>query len=488
MSMATTHARRISPATPPPSGRKPKLNIGSRQIRGLLTQLEKYHKIFVSLFRRPEQRHWALKYLQGQMLDIERKSIEPMARALDGGNVEAMQQFISASPWDDAAILRVHQQEVAATLGEDDGVLIIDGCDFPKQGQNSVGVARQHCGAVGKTANCQASVLLAYASRRGHTLLDRRLYMPEHWFRDEYAARRQECGVPDDLTFQTKNELSWSMLEPVLDEATVPCQWIAMDEAFGRDSALLNKINHKQKSYFAEIPRNTHVWWRWPKVHRPQVGGGRGRPATRVQLAPEAPAPRRVDELAVALAARHWRRMIVHEGSKGPLEAEIAIVRVVFSEHGLPARHEWLVIRRKSSTQVLADWKFYRSNAPQKTARDKLATLTAWRWPIESTIEECKGELGMDHYEVRNWRGWHHHLTMTMLSHHFLVRMRVEMGDEAPALTVSQARHLLQVVLPKRKFEAQMVLEEIQRTQKQNYAAYRSHRKHRRKQKRAKPT
>ncbi|MCK6557969.1 hypothetical protein L6R21_02120, partial [bacterium] len=124
----------------------------------------------------------------------------------------------------------------------------------------------------------------------------------------------------------------------------------------------------------------------------------------------------------------------------------------------------------------------------QKTARDKLATLTAWRWPIESTIEECKGELGMDHYEVRNWRGWHHHLTMTMLSHHFLVRMRVEMGDEAPALTVSQARHLLQVVLPKRKFEAQMVLEEIQRTQKQNYAAYRSHRKHRRKQKRAKPT
>jgi SRSO17 transposase len=464
------------------------LNIAPRQISGLLKQLEKYHKIFVSWFHRPEPRHWALKYMQGQMLDIERKSIEPMARALDGGDVQAMQQFTSASPWDDAAILRVHQREVATTLGEDDGVLIVDGCDFPKQGQNSVGVARQYCGALGKTANCQASVLLGYASKRGHTLLDRRLYMPEHWFGPEYAALRKECGVPDELTFRTKNELSWSMLEPVLDEAIVPCQWIAMDEAFGRDSALLNKIDQKQKYYFAEIPCNTHVWRQRPKVLRPKVSAGRGRPATQVRLAPEAPAPRRVDELASALAAHHWRRVIVHEGSKGPIEVEMAIVRVVFSEHGLPARHEWLVIRRKSSTQVLAEWKFYRSNAPQKTAWEKLATLTAWRWPIESTIEECKGELGMDHYEVRNWRGWHHHLTMTILSHHFLVRLRVDMGDEAPALTVSQARQLLQVVLPKREFDAHTVLAEIQRTQKQNYAAYRSHRKRRRKQKPARPT
>ena len=481
--MTTTHAQRISRATPPPSGRKPKLNIASRQINGLVKQLEKYHKVFARLFHRPEQRQWALKYMQGQMLDIERKSIEPMARALDDGDVQAMQQFTSASPWDDAAILRVHQQEVATTLGEADGVLIVDGCDFPKQGQNSVGVARQYCGALGKTANCQASVLLAYASERGHTLLDRRLFMPEQWFSDEYAAHRKECGVPHELTFQTKNELSWSMLEPVLDAAIVPCQWIAMDEAFGRDTALLNKIDQKQKYYFAEIPCNTHMWRQRPKVLRPKVNAGRGRPATHVRLAPEAPAPMRVDELASALAAHHWRRVIVHEGSKGPLEVEIAIVRVVFSEHGLPARHEWLVIRRKSSTQVLAQWKFYRSNAPQKTTWEKLATLTAWRWPIESTIEECKSELGMDHYEVRNWRGWHHHLTMTMLSHHFLVRLRVDMGEAAPALTVSQTRQLLQVVLPKREFDAHTVLAEIQRTQNQNYAAYRSHRKRRRKQK-----
>jgi hypothetical protein len=198
--------------------------------------------------------------------------------------------------------------------------------------------------------------------------------------------------------------------------------------------------------------------------------------------------PQRLDELAQLLDARHWRRVIIHEGTQGPVEVEVAVIRVVFSENGLPARAEWVVIRRHSPPQPRSKWKFFRSNAPEKTSWKKLAEMTAWRWPIESTFEECKGELGMDHYEVRNWRGWHHHMTMTMLSHHFLVRTRVEMGDDAPALTVSQARQLLQVVLPKRRFDAKAAREEIQRTQQQNYAAYRSHRKRRRKQKPAKPT
>jgi SRSO17 transposase len=486
--MKNKHAQRVSSATPPPSGRKPKLNVAPRQITGLLTQLETYHEIFSPLFRRPEQRHWSLKYMEGQMLDLDRKSIEPMARALVGGDVQSMQQFTSDSPWEDALIIRTHQREVGKILGHKDGVIIADGCDFPKQGENSVGVAYQYCGALGKIANCQASVLLAYASERGHTLLDRRLFMPEHWFNPEYTERRQECGVPEGLTSQTKNELAWAMLEPLLDEEILPFQWIAFDEAFGRDTKLLNKIHQKNKYYFAEIPCDTLAWRQRPKMQPPKIHAGSGRPATRSHLAAGEPTPQRVDQLAQILEARHWRRVIVREGSKGPLEVEIAVVRVVFSENGRPARTEWVVIRRKSSSQPPSEWKFFRCNAPKKTSWKKLAELTAWRWPIETTIEECKGELGMDHYEVRNWRGWHHHMTMTMLSHHFLVRTRVEMGDDAPALTVSQARQLLQVVLPKRTFDAKDALQEIQRTQQQNYAAYRSHRKRRRKQKLAKKT
>jgi SRSO17 transposase len=458
MGMNLKHAQRICRATPPPSGRKPELNLVASDVDQLLPQLDQYHEIFACWFQRQEQRYWSRQYMQGQMLKIERKSIEPMARALEDGDVQAMQNFASASPWQDDVILRVHQHEVAKTLGQEDGVIIVDGCDFPKQGRNSVGVAYQHCGALGKTANCQASVLLAYASEAGHTLIDRRLFMPERWFSPEYSDLRQECGVPEDLVFQTKNELAWPMLAPLLEEEILPFQWILGDEAFGRDTKLLNKIASKNKYYFVEIPRNTLIW-------RQRAG--------RTYVS------KRVDELALSMQARHWRRVIVHEGTKGPIFAEIAIVREVFSEDAMPAREEWLVIRRQSQTQPLSEWKFYRCNAPRKTSWEKLATLTAWRWPIESAIEECKSELGMDHYEVRNWRGWHHHMTMTLLSHHFLVRCRVELGETAPALTVSQVRQLLNVVLPQRKFDAETTLKEIQRTQRQNYDAYRSHRKRR---------
>src|SRR5262245_35504027 len=165
MSMNPKHAHRICSTTPPPSGRKPKpkLDLSTCQIDELLQPLGEFHEIFISLFQRKEQRHWSRQYMHGQMLKLERKSIESMASHLEGGNVQAMQHFISDSPWDDTAVRRVHQQVVAKTLGHKDGALIVDGCDFPKQGHNSVGVASQHCGALGKTANCQASVLLAYA-------------------------------------------------------------------------------------------------------------------------------------------------------------------------------------------------------------------------------------------------------------------------------------------------------------------------------------
>lgn len=480
MGMKTTHAQRICKATPPPSGRKPQMNIAPREVEGLLEQLQNYHAEFAPLFQRQEQRHHSLQYMQGQMLDLERKSIEPMARALTEGDVQALQQFTSASPWRDEPIIQQHHRQVAITLGRPEGVIIPDGCDFPKQGEESVGVARQYCGALGKIANCQASVLLAYASDAGYTLIDRRLYMPEDWFTPEYEARRQACGVPEDLKFQTKNDLCWGMLSALISANLLPFQWVTFDEAFGRDSTLLNRIAQAEKYYFAEIPRSITAWRRWPKVLPPTTEPEEGRSRKHARLAPTARAAKRIEQIAKKFSDEHWRRVIVHEGTKGPVEVEIAIVRLIFSDDGLPGREEWVIVRRTSARQPLKEWKFFRSNAPADIAWQKLAEMVAWRWPIETVIEECKGELGMDHYEVRNWRGWHHHMTMTMLSHHFLVRVRVNMGAQTPALTVSQVRKLLQVVLPQSRFDAKSVLQEIQRTQKQNYAAYRSHRKRRR--------
>jgi SRSO17 transposase len=455
------------------------MNIAPRQVDGLLADLQVYHEQFAECFGRREQRYWAQKYMEGQLLELEHKSIEPMASALVGGNVQAMQQFIGVGRWADEPIIQQHQRAVAHTLGEPDGIVIIDGCDFPKQGQDSVGVARQYCGALGKLANCQASVLLAYASNQGHTLLDRRLYLPEEWLDAAHAERRTKCGVPDTLSFQTKPALAWDMLAAVCHDQVIPFQWVTMDAAFGRDLNLLNQIEKQGKFYCAEIDCSSLVWKQWPATVSPSLRGPLGRPPTRERVAADAPAPVRVDELGVSLAFDRWQSVIVHEGSKGPIAADITARRVIFREDQLPAREEWLVMRRSSKQQPLGDWKFFRSNAPASTPFNTLARLTAWRWPIETSIEECKGELGLDHYAVRGWTGWHHHFTMTMLSHHFLVRMRIRLGHDAPALTVSQARRLLQVVLPKREFDAQAALTEIERIQKQNHAAYRSHRKRR---------
>src|SRR5215217_4496912 len=178
---------------PPPSGQPPVINLAPRDLTALADELVAYHAHFAPLFLRSEQRQWALTYLQGQLADLERKSIEPMALAHPDGNVQAMQQFISLGAWDDAAVLKTHQHLVADTLGDPStGVLILDGCDFPKQGSHSVGVARQWCGALGKVANCQASVVACYASQHGYTLVDRRLFLPQAWFDDAHRHLRIE--------------------------------------------------------------------------------------------------------------------------------------------------------------------------------------------------------------------------------------------------------------------------------------------------------
>jgi SRSO17 transposase len=481
---------RIGRAVPPPSGRAPVINIAARDVDELDNELTSYHQIFARGFVRREQRRWALKYSQGQMLDLPRKSIEAtrtaprsgasVAARLTDGNIQAMQQFISDGAWSDDEVLTIRRGEIAQILGRPDGVLIIDGCDYPKQGHDSVGVARQYCGPLGKVANCQASVVTAYASEAGATLLDRRLFMPEAWFGEAYAERREKCGVPATVTFKTKPELAAEMFQSVAVEGVLPFSWVTMDEGYGAAGYLLDAIHQQHKWYLAEIPRHKQAWRSRPKVRPPQAPAGIGRPPTRWQLAEGTPAAQRVDALAATLQRLDWHGYIIREGSKGRLAVEIAALRVTMLEEGLPGRDEWLVVRRHIGEQDNQHWKFYRSNAPAGTSLKTLARLTGWRWPIETVIEECKDELGLDHYEVRGWVGWHHHTTMTLLAHSFLVRLRVKLGTQAPALTVSQTRQLLQVVLPKRKYDSQAALAELERIQSQNHAAYRSHQKRRR--------
>lgn len=416
---------------PPPSARPPLVGLTPQEVAGLHDEVVAYHQEFAPLFARAEQRHWALKYLEGQLLPLARKSIEPMADALAGGNVQAMQQFISIGAWDDAAVLWRHQQLVAATLGDaETGVLIVDGCDFPKQGAHSVGVARQWCGALGKVANCQASVLACYASAHGYTLVDRRLYLPEEWFTAAYQERWTRCGVPPETAFQTRTALAWAMIDGLHERADLPFQWVTGDEHFGNTPALLDQIAAAGLSYFMEVPHNVRVWRERPALAVPPPTGRKGHPFTRRRLAPGAPDPVRVDALATALPPDTWQPALIQEGSKGPLVAEVACLRVVAVRDGLPGPDVWLVLRR--SLGEGAELKTYLCNAPAATPEPTLVWLLGRRWPVEQAIKEGKDELGLDHYEVRGWVGWHHHLTMTLLAQHFLMRLRCRLGGDRP--------------------------------------------------------
>jgi SRSO17 transposase len=422
---------RASEFAAPPSAQPPVSALTAAEVAGLHDELLAYHREFAPLFQRTEQRHWALKYLEGQLLALERKSIEPMADALEGGNVQAMQQFIGVGAWDDDAVLAKHQQVVAESLGDAaTGVLIVDGCDFPKQGAHSVGVARQWCGPLGKVANCQASVVACYASARGFTLVDRRLYVHEDWFTDAYAARRRRCGVPPDLRFQTRTALAWAMIAGLRARGALPFRWVTGDEHFGNTPVLLDRIAEAGLAYFMEVPHNVRVWATRPATAIPPATGKRGGPFTRARLAPDAPAAARVDALAAALPAAAWRVAQIKDGSKGPLVAEVAFVRAVAVRDALPGPDVWVVFRR--ALDATRELKVYLCNAAADTAPETLVWLLGFRWPVEQAIKEAKEELGLDHYEVRGWRGWHHHTTMTLLALHFLVRLRSRLGGGNP--------------------------------------------------------
>jgi SRSO17 transposase len=421
-------------------------------------ELAAYHTHFAPYFARREQRDWAEVYLRGLLTaDVPRKNVEAMTLRLLGAGphaarqVRALQQFIGEGAWDDTAILTEHQRLVAASLGENDGVLILDGSDVPKRGVHSAGVAAQWCGATGKTDNCQAGVFLGYASRKGYTLLDRRLFLPEPWFADEHAPLWRACRIPADVVFRTKAELAAEMLEQVQQRGDLPATWLVCDEWFGRNQALLDRVDDAGLWYLAEVPRNTQVWpLREPSDGRrararprawlpPRAASGKGRKGTHERLHPDSPPAVPVETLAIQIARRRWQRYRLLEGRKGPIVADFVAVRALASRsgyrEGIPGPEVWVLIRRPllapGQTEP-PELKYYLSNAPADTPLAELLRVCGMRWPIECCFEESKGQVGMDHYELRFWRGWHHHMTLVILAHHFLVRLRQRLMDRPP--------------------------------------------------------
>jgi len=465
----TSRSKRKEAYAPP----VPECKLSKKEVERFSKELTKYMKRFAPAFERIEQVKHSQVYVHGLLSDVTRKNVEQMALGMEG-KVRSLQYFIGQSPWTVEPVTTIHQGMIGESLGEADGIALIDESSTIKQGVDSVGVARQYCGSVGKIANGQVGVYLGYASRKGYSLVEGQLFMPAEWFDETHTERWQACGAPEDLTFKTKPEIGLELLQKAQKRGTLPFSWVAADELYGDSPAFRDGVDTLGKWYFTEIKSTTPIWRTRPKVHIPKWKG-HGRHPTRLRLRHSNQHPLQVKDLVRKIPKQNWLQAVIKEGSKGPIACEFTFLRVIESRANLPAAELWLIIRRNLEDPSIL--KYYFSNAPIDTPLNEFVRISGMRWPIETIFEEAKGEVGLDHYEIRSWLGWHHHMLLVALAHHFLVRLKIRFQVQAPALTVYQVRLLLSCVLPVPVFDIQAALERVRYYQKRNFVAYCSHRK-----------
>jgi SRSO17 transposase len=416
------------------------------------TTFAAFHAQFAPLFGRDEAQVHSEQYLRGLFVQhADRRNAENLAEAIAGASPRALQRFVTDSPWDDARVLTRLQRLVGAHLSAPDGVWVLDDSGFPKQGTHSVGVGPQYCGQVGKVTNCQTGVFLAYVSRRGHALVDARLYLPRDWIAD--SARCRAAGVPAETPYQTKPELGRQLLQAARERGQCAGQWVTADEAYGQIPSFRDALDEDGWWYVLEVPRTTPVFTAAAATAIP-ASSQRGRKPTKPRLVAGEPPPASLDAVAGALAPAAWQPLTVAEGAQGPRTYEFATQRVWESRAGLPGRACWALWRRNRDGSEL---KHYLSNAPAETPMATLGRVASWRWPVETEFETLKQEVGLDEYEVRGWRGWHHHITMALLAGAFLLCLEQEWGGKhAPGHAAADQPRAARAVAPARMAPARL--------------------------------
>ena len=407
----------------------PKFDIQKTEIPGFMHELKAFHSVFADCFARSELRDHFFHYMVGQFSQLERKSIEPIALSVKDGKVRAMQRFISDAVWDDDGILKKYRSLVNEDLGDEDGVLIFDESGFVKKGEDSIGVSKQYCGSVGKVENCQVGVFAAYASPQGYALVDKRLYIPQKWFGDEYQDRREKCELPREVQFRSKAELATEMFNNLSGEGQIPFRYVLADSVYGEHPAFIEAVERcVGVSYFVSVQSDTLCWLTMP-ITREKTYQYKGKVKKKTVIERTEKKPISIASLAHNIHDFFWYRRKVSEGTKGPIEYEFTKRRVVLAKNGAPKKTVWLIMRRTIGKDPV--YSYFLSNAPLSARLKLFVWLSGLRWAIEQCFEETKGELGMDHYEVRKFRGWHHHILTCMLAHFFLWHLKIRLGKKS---------------------------------------------------------
>ena len=390
------------------------------------SRFESYADMMVQALGHADRATPARWYLRGLMLPGKRKSVEPMAARVHPEDVpsahQSMHHLVADSEWSDTALLAAVAREVVPVLSEAGQVpcfWIIDDTGFRKYGKHSVGVARQYCGQLGKTENCQVAVSLSLATVEGSVPLDYRLYLPEEWTEDKGRCKR--AGVPKEIAFATKGEIAWAQIEAAL-AAWIPRGTVLMDAAYGDEAALRDRLSAKGLIYAVGIRPGTAFWW---DAHQPAsapVKQGRGRHRTRV-VRDEAHQPIGVRELAQALPSSSYRTLTWREGTNAALSSRFARVRVRAAHADRPREEEWLLIEWPKGE--LEPSRYFLSTLPADISFKDLVASVKMRWRIERDYLELKQEVGLGHYEERNWRGFHHHASLCIAAYGFLMIERL---------------------------------------------------------------
>lgn len=349
-----------------------------------MAQRIRKHFTYSSPFQR------AVNYLKGLLSNIERKNTWQMAEALGEKAPENIQFLLNRSQWDADGVRDDLQRYVQEHLGEEDAVFAVDETGFIKKGTKSVGVQRQYSGTAGKRENCQIGVFMAYCSSKGHTLVDREIYLPKSW--TESPERCREAGVPEEAEFRTKPKIAKDMIERALSNA-MTAHWVTADEVYGNDGKFRLYLEEKGLSYVLAVASNAYVW----------VGFKESK----------------VSELAKSI--EDWQTLSAGEGSKGLREYDWARIKINGGEAGF---ERWVLFRRNLKDPE--DITYYKAYCPTGSILQSLVSIAGKRWCIETCFELAKSEVGLDEYEVRKWQGWYRHITLSMMALTYLTVIRLE--------------------------------------------------------------
>jgi SRSO17 transposase len=371
---------------------------GSVTVAGWSEALGELHERIGRRFARSEARERAKRYLAGLLGRVERKNAWQLAEAIGERDPQGVQRLLNSAKWDaDEVRDDLRSYAVEHLADEETGVLIVDETGFLKKGEKSVGVARQYTGTAGDTVNCQVGVFLAYASEKGAAFVDRALYLPRAWADD--AERRAEAGVPEGIVFRNKAELAEEMLQRAF-EAGVPARWVVADSFYGRLHSFRGWLEERGRPYVVMVPKTNSV----------PLCGRRNKIERHAERLPE-------DAFSEVRPARD-------DGGRRPWEWA-CLDLAPDPEKGM---RRWLLVRR--STDDPDDLGFYQAYGPEGTTIEELVGVCQDRWAVEQCFAEAKGEVGLDHYEVRRWEAWHRHVTLCLLAHAFLVVLRSAAREE----------------------------------------------------------